>query len=49
VTGSLKKLSGRISPLYLSKEKLEVLKNEDLPFYSSIVHGSIKLYGEDIV
>ena len=49
VTGSLKKLSGRISPLYLSKEKLEVLKNEDLPFYSSIVHGSIKLFGEDIV
>lgn len=49
VTGSLKKLSGRISPLYLSKEKLEVLRKQDPPFYSSIVHGSIKLHGEDIV
>ena len=49
VTGSLKKLSGRISPLYLSEEKLEVLRGEDPIFYSSIVHGSIKLYGEDIV
>ena len=49
VTGSLKKLSGRISPLYLSEEKLEVLKKDDFPFYNSIVHGSIKLYGEDIV
>lgn len=49
VTGSLKKLSGRISPLYLSREKLETLKKEDPPFYNSIVHGSIKLYGEDLV
>ena len=49
MTGSLKKLSARISPLYLSKEKLEVLRKEDPPFYSSVVHGSIKLYGEDIV
>jgi len=49
VTGSLKKLSGRISPLYLSEEKLEVLKKEDPLFYSSIVHGSIRLYGVDIV
>lgn len=49
VTGSLKKLSGRISPLYLSEEKLEVLKKEDPLFYSSIVHGSIRLHGVDIV
>lgn len=49
LTGSLKRLSGRISPLYLTKEKLVILKKEDPPFYNSIVHGSIKLYGEDIV
>lgn len=49
VTGSLKKLSGRISPLYLSGEKLRVLRDEDPIFYSSIVLGSIRLYGEDIV
>lgn len=49
LTGSLKRISGRISPLYLTKEKLEVLKKEDLPFFNSIMHGSIKLYGEDVV
>ncbi|MFW6129472.1 MAG: nucleotidyltransferase domain-containing protein [Candidatus Aminicenantaceae bacterium] len=49
LTGSLKRISGRISPLYLTKEKLDVLKKEDPPFYNSIVHGSIKLYGEDLV
>lgn len=49
LTGSLKRISGRISPLYLSKEKIEVLQKEDLPFFNSIVHGSIKLYGEDVV
>jgi predicted nucleotidyltransferase len=49
LTGSLKKLSGRISPLYLSEEKLGVLRGEDPIFYNSIAHGSIKLYGEDIV
>lgn len=49
MTGALKKLSTRISPLYLSDEKLDVLSKEDPPFYNSIVHGSIKLYGEDLV
>jgi predicted nucleotidyltransferase len=49
MTGSLKKVSGRISPLYLSDEKLGVLRGEDPIFYNSVVHGSIKLYGEDIV
>jgi predicted nucleotidyltransferase len=49
VTGSLKKLSGKISPLYIYEKKLEVLRDEDPIFYGSIVHGSIKLYGKDIV
>jgi len=49
LTGSLKKLSGRISPLYLTREKLAVLKKDDPPFYNSIVHGSIKLCGENVV
>lgn len=49
LTGSLMKLSGRISPLYLSEEKLGVLRGEDPIFYNSVEHGSIKLYGEDIV
>jgi predicted nucleotidyltransferase len=49
LTAELKNKFGRISPLYLTKEKLEALKKEDLPFYHSLVFGSIKLYGEDIV
>jgi len=49
MTGALKKLSARISPLYLSDEKIKVLSKEDPPFYNSILHGSIKLYGEDLV
>jgi len=48
-TSDLKKRFRKISPLYLTKEKLEVLKKEDLLFYYSLVFGSIKLYGEDIV
>jgi hypothetical protein len=49
LTGALKRLSGRISPLYLTREKLAVLKKEDPPFHDSIANGSIKLYGEDVV
>jgi len=49
LTGALKRISGKISPLYLTNEKLEVLKRDDKPFYNSLVYGSIKIYGEDIV
>lgn len=49
LTSALKKVSAKISPLYLTKEKLDVLKREDLPFYNSLVHGSIRIFGEDIV
>lgn len=49
LTGSLKKVSARISPLYLTEEKIEILKKEDQTFYNSILHGSIKLFGGDIV
>jgi predicted nucleotidyltransferase len=45
----LKKKFGKISPLYLTAEKIETLKREDLPFYHSLVFGSIKLCGEDLV
>ncbi|MFQ6121162.1 MAG: nucleotidyltransferase domain-containing protein, partial [Methanosarcinales archaeon] len=49
LTGALKRISGKISPLYLTSEKLEVLKRTDKPFYNSLVYGSIKIYGEVIV
>lgn len=49
LTGALKRISRKISPLYLTQEKLEVLQKEDPTFYNSLVYGSIKIYGEDIV
>lgn len=49
LTAELKNKFGRINPLYLTREKLKALKKEDLPFYHSLVFGSIKLYGEDLV
>ena len=49
LTRALKNKSGKISPLYVTKEKLEVLKKDDPLFFYSIIFGSIKLYGEDFV
>jgi predicted nucleotidyltransferase len=49
LTGALKKKSRKISPLYLTKEKLEVLKKDDPIFLYSLIFGSIRIYGEDLV
>lgn len=49
LTSELKKRFKKISPLYLTQDKLDVLKKDDLPFYHSLVFSSIRLYGEDIV
>jgi predicted nucleotidyltransferase len=49
LTGSLKRKFKRISPLYLTKEKIELLKNEDISFYYALALGSLILYGESIV
>ena len=38
-------LKGKIKPLYLTKEKLQLLKNKDKLFYYSLVFGSITVYG----
>lgn len=48
LTNVLKRKSERIKPLFLTKEKIEVLKKEDTVFYHSLVFGSIIIYGEEI-
>ena len=49
LTVRMKKISAKISFLYLTDEKLEVLKKEDPHFYNSLVYGNINIYGENIV
>jgi len=48
LTSELKKTFGNVKPLYLTKEKIELLKKEDMTFYYSILFGSITLYGDGI-
>ncbi len=49
LTSDLKRRFERISLLYLTKEKIELLENEDISFYYALALGSITLYGESIV
>jgi predicted nucleotidyltransferase len=49
LTALLKKTSEKISLLYLTDEKLSVLKKEDPHFYNSLVHGTLIIHGENIV
>lgn len=46
---ALKKKFKNVSPLYLTDEKLKILEKEDVPFLHSLVFGSIKIYGDDLV
>lgn len=47
LTSELMRKNGDVTPLYLTKEKLQLLKKEDVTFYHSLVFGSI-IYGEKI-
>lgn len=47
ITGELKNF-GDVRPLYLTKDKLELLRKEDPTFYHSLVFGSITIHGDDI-
>ncbi|MDP2906579.1 MAG: nucleotidyltransferase domain-containing protein [Nanoarchaeota archaeon] len=46
LTNELKTKYGNIKPVYLTIEKLKILKKEDTVFYYSLVFGSITVYGE---
>jgi predicted nucleotidyltransferase len=48
LTGDLKKTFGDVKPLYLTREKLELLKKTDATFYHSLVFGSVTIHGDDI-
>jgi len=46
LTNELKTKYGNIKPIYLTTEKLKILKKEDTVFYYSLFFGSIIVYGE---
>ncbi|MBU4501225.1 MAG: nucleotidyltransferase domain-containing protein [Nanoarchaeota archaeon] len=48
LTNDLKKKYKDAKPLYLTKEKLKILKKEDTIFYYSLFFGSIIIYGEEL-
>jgi predicted nucleotidyltransferase len=48
LTASLKRRFGNVKPLYLTKEKINLLKRDDSVFYHSLVFGSILVYGGGI-
>jgi predicted nucleotidyltransferase len=48
LTAELKKHFGNVRPLYLTKEKIKILKKEDTTFYHSLIFGSIVIYGDGI-
>jgi predicted nucleotidyltransferase/predicted transcriptional regulator len=49
LTALMKRTSEKISLLYLTDEKLTVLKKEDPHFYNSLKYGTITIHGENIV
>jgi predicted nucleotidyltransferase len=48
LTNELQKTFGNVKPLYLTREKIRLLKRDDVVFYHSLIFGSIVVYGEGI-
>jgi predicted nucleotidyltransferase len=48
LTSELRGTFGDVRPLYLTKEKLELLKEADPLFYHSLIFGSITIHGGDL-
>lgn len=48
LTNELKRKNNKIKPLYLTREKIKILKKKDPVFYYALVFGSINIYGEEI-
>ena len=48
LTNNLKKVFGNVKPLYLTEDKIKLLKNGDTTFYHSLIFGSIVVYGDGI-
>ena len=48
LTNELKKAFGNVKPLYMSEDKIKLLKKEDATFYHSLIFGSLVVYGDGI-
>lgn len=48
LTNELQGKYRNIKPLYLTKEKLQILGNKDKLFYHSLVFGSLTIYGDKL-
>ena len=48
LTADLKRKFGNVKPLYLTKEKIRLLKKNDAVFHHSLIFGSIVIYGDGI-
>ncbi len=48
LTRDLRLSLGDVRPLFLTEEKLGMLKLRDLPFYYSLLQGSVAVYGESL-
>ena len=48
LTSELRRELGNINPIYLTEEKIRLLRKEDASFYYSLAFGSILIYGKNI-
>ena len=48
ITGDMHRTLGPVTPLYLTDEKLEMLKTSDPMFYHALYFGSIVIYGDGL-
>lgn len=48
LTGELRRCLGDARPLYLTEEKLGLLRGEDSSFYYSLLYGSVAIYGDGL-
>jgi predicted nucleotidyltransferase len=48
LSSDLRNVLGPVKPLYLTREKLRLMRSDDEIFYYSLMFGSITLYGEGL-
>lgn len=48
LTKELRSHLGDVKPLYLTRQKLELLRKKDAMFYHALVFGSVTVYGEEL-
>ncbi len=48
LTGDLRRSLGDVRPIYLTQDKLRLMREEEPAFYNSLLHGSTMVYGENL-